>query len=175
MGASVAAGGALWGGLQELRTGGTGQAATGANLSGCLGKPVDQAIESLVEALLPTNPDADKTRESLTAALSECLEGIQVFDVSILNDDFMAALMLTFMTHTIFAQVMSDSGKAFQKAASADVSVRAERALFAEIKSTVDRIMESKIGDSGAAITGEMMRDIQRETIEEVWAEWRSR
>lgn len=175
MGGSTAAGGALWGGFQELRSGGTGQAATGADLSACLGKPVDEAIESVVEALLPTNPDADKIRDSLTAALSECLQGTQVFDVTVLNDDFMAALMLSFMTHTIFGQIMLDSGKAFQKSDSPEAEVRAERVLFGDIKVTVDRIMAAKMNGPGAALSVEMMREIQNETIAEVWAEWRTR
>jgi hypothetical protein len=172
MSASTATGSALWGGLQELAAGGTGQSSAGADLTPCLGKPTDEAIEILAGLLLPSNPDADRVRASLTSALAEALEGQTTFEVTLITPDFLSSAMLLFMTHTIFEQMVLDSDNAFRKSQSLTDLARRENDLYNAIKAAVDRNMAEKLHPAGGVISVRMMSEIQSDTIHEVWAEW---
>src|SRR5512145_1632242 len=108
-GATSNAGVNLFGVINDLRQGGTGQAISGIDLSTLTGKDVDYAIQQIVTALTPDNGDAEKIRAALNTALSEALEGTDEFDPSSISDDMLANIMIFYLRECIFEQVIMDS------------------------------------------------------------------
>ncbi len=74
-GPAYRAGGALFAVLDELRAGGTGEAAAGTGLPALAGRLVGEACEVIAQALAPHNGDADAIRIALQEALWDAFAG----------------------------------------------------------------------------------------------------
>lgn len=168
-GAMAQAGGGLFGILNQLRT---DPDKAPVNLSGLAGRPTRDAIDAIVEALVPENGDAERIRSALNEALSECLEGVETFDFGDITDELLVEVMIGYVARCVFEQIMLDSDRAFRKTASADQQDRAERGLLALVKEAADKHMRHLLDGPVRGMTGEQIQAAELAAIREVWKEW---
>lgn len=170
-GAMSKAGSTLFGVINELRQGGTGEESSGVNLSALSGKDVAFAIQEIVTALTPDNGDAEKVRAAMNTALSEALEGIDEFNPLDISDDVLVDMMIFYLRECVFEQVIMDSNEAFQKG-DLQKCQDAEGALHDLIGSVVDQHMRPLFLNGVTNLTQNQVRDIQQNAIKEVLLEW---
>ena len=170
-GAMAEAGGRLAGLLGDLRQGGDGSSVD-IHLPDLAGKPVEEAIDQIAEALSENHGDTDKIRAALNYALSECLEGQEEFNPANIDDSLIAEIILGYVSDFIFTQIINDSNKAFEKSKSPTDQVRAENRLLELINAVVENHLK-RLLDQGD-LRPQTIRKIQLEAIKEVWEEWES-
>lgn len=170
-GAMSKAGSTLFGVLNELRQGGTGEESSGVNLSSLTGKDVDFAIQEIVTVLTPDNGDAEKIRAAMNAALSEALQGVEEFNPLEITDDMLIDMMIFYLRECVFEQVIMDSNEAFQKGDLQECQ-EAEGALHDLVGSVVDQHMRPLFLNGVATLTQNQVRDIQQSAVKEVLIEW---
>lgn len=170
-GAMSKAGSTLFGVINELRQGGTGEESSGVNLSALSGKDVDFAIQEIVTALTPDNGDAEKIRAAMNTALSEALEGVDEFNPLDISDDMLIDMMIFYLRECVFEQVIMDSDEAFQKGDLLKCQ-EAEGALHDLVGSVVDQHMRPLFADGVTNLTQNQVKDIQQSAIKEVLLEW---
>ncbi|MCM2356838.1 MAG: hypothetical protein NDI77_01705 [Geobacteraceae bacterium] len=170
-GAMSNAGAALFGVINDLRQGGTGEAISGVDLSALAGKDVDFAIQEIVAVLTPVNGDAEKIRAAMHVALSEALEGIDEFDPLSIGDEMLIDMMIFYLRECVFEQVVMDSKEAFQKG-DLQRCQDAEGALHDLVSSVVDQHMRPHFANGLTNLTQNQVKDIQQNAIKEVWIEW---
>lgn len=166
------AGGVLYDVMSDLRRGGTGEAASGVDLSALNGLDTVIAIQEIVKALTPVNGDSEKIREAMQVALSECLEGMEEFDPSGITDDMLVDMLLVYLRECVFQQITLDSDRAFQKTSSPERMVDAERELHELVAVVVDKHMRPLFSSNARALTRSEVERIQRQAIADVWSEW---
>lgn len=171
MGLITHSGGSLYGALT-----GTGDFGVSSdfriNLAQLVGKPCDFAIAKITQALTPNNGDADKIRVAMNHALVQALDGIDVFDISCITDDVIISTMINYVTESIFLQIVSDAGKAWNKATDKIQSLNAESDLRELIKVIVDKNMASKLAGNVRIFMQSEIVNIERQVIIDVWSEW---
>ncbi|MDD2735205.1 MAG: hypothetical protein PHF56_14810 [Desulfuromonadaceae bacterium] len=170
-GAMSKAGSSLFGVMNELRQGGTGEESSGVDLSALAGKDVDFAIQEIVTALTPENGDAEKIRAAMQPALSEALEGVDEFDPLSISDEMIVDMMIFYLRECVFEQVIMDSNEAFQKG-DLQKCQEAEGSLHDLINSVVDQHMRPYLSDGVSNLTQSQVKDIQQNAIKEVLIEW---
>lgn len=170
-GAMSKAGSTLFGVINELRQGGTGEVSTGVNLTALAGKDVDFAIQEIVTALTPNNGDAEKIRAAMNTALSEALEGVEEFNPLDISDDMLINMMIFYLRECVFEQVIMDSNQAFQKG-DLQKCQEAEGALHDLVDSVVDQHMRPSFLHGVTNLTQAQVKDIQLSAIREVLIEW---
>lgn len=168
-GAMAQVGGGLFGVLDQLRT---DPAKAPVNLRALAGRPTREAIDAIVEALVPENGDAERIRTALNEALSECLEGVETFDFGDITDELLVEVMIAYVVRCVFEQVVLDSDRAFGKAASADQLDRAEKGLFELVKVATDKHMRPLLDGQVQGMTGDQIQAAELAAIREVWKEW---
>lgn len=170
-GAMSKAGSNLFGVINDLRHGGTGEENAGVNLAALAGKDVDFAIQEIVTALTPGNGDAEKIRAAMNTALSEALEGIDEFNPLDISDDMIVDMMIFYLRECVFEQVIMDSNEAFQKG-DLQKCQDAEGALHDLVGSVVDQHMRPYFLDGVTNLTQNQVKDIQQNAVKEVLIEW---
>ena len=171
-GAMLASGAALFSAINDLRNGGTGVSDTGVDLSALNGTDTDRAIQTIIDALVPDNGDADKIRTAMQMALADALVGISDFDSSRITDDVLIAMMLAYVRECVFLQVMADSASAFEKAGSANQAEDAERELHALVRAVVDQEMRPLFEGDLRTTSRAAIEAVQQRAVEGVWSEW---
>jgi hypothetical protein len=167
--AMAQAGGALYSTLQQLRAH-PGQAPI--DLRGLAGRPVREAIDAIVNALVPNNGDADRIRAALDQSLAECLVGVAVFDANLFDAGMLIDVMLAYVARCIFEQIVLDSKDAFAKAKASGQVERAEIALWELVKVVAEQHMRPLFVGQGAPMTAEQIQRLQIEAIRAVWRDW---
>jgi len=163
------AGGGLFGALNQLRT---DPAKAPVNLRALAGRPTREAIDAIVEALVPENGDAERIRTALNEALSECLEGVATFDFGDITDELLVEIMIAYVVRCVFEQIVLDSDRAFGKAISVDQLDQAEKELFELVKVATDKHMRPLLDGQVNGMTGEQIQTAELAAIREVWKEW---
>lgn len=167
--AMAQAGGGLYAALSQLQ----GQPAQAPiYLRNCVGRPVREAIDALVNALVPNNGDADRIRAALNDALADCLNGVATFEFGIFDDAMLVSVMLAYVVRCIFEQIILDSKDAFAKAKTPAQAERAERELKELITVVTEQHMRPLFDQGGHAMTPDQIQHVQLEAIREVWREW---
>jgi len=161
------AGGDLISVLDDIRT---NSPSLPVSLRQLAGRPVDHVIDAIVAALVPENGDADRIREALNEALSESLEGLSIFDPSILSAELITEVFLRYVERCIFEEIVLQSKDAFSKADSSRVE-RAEKDLLALVIETTEDRMRPMIAN-GLSLTKNQLRDLQVDAIREVLLYW---
>ena len=171
-GSMARAGGALFGTLAALRGGRDALAEAGVDLSALNGQDTDLAIQAIVQALTPSDGDADRIRVAMTEALSECLEGLDDFDFARITDDMLVAVMLAYVRGCVFDQIVLDSRDAFAKASAAGRAEQAEQDLRELVAAATDKHMRPLLSGNIRVLNGRQVEAAQIRAIGEVWAEW---
>lgn len=168
-GAMAQAGGGLYGVLNQLRT--DPQNAP-ANLRALAGRSTREAINAIVDALVPQNGDADRIRAALNEALATCLDGEAVFDFNNITDEMLMELMVAYAAQCVFEQVVLDSDRAFAKAQTPKQAENAERGLLELVKAVTEKHMRPMLEGQLQAMTNDQMQAVQIAAVREVWREW---
>jgi hypothetical protein len=155
-----------------MQAGGSGQAATGFDLSGLSGRPLDVAAQEIAQRLAPDNADADRIAGAMQEALAEALPDQSVFDPTAMSPDQIIAVLVQFMSLILFNQVVEDAASAWNKAPDAERTVEAEGELLELIKAAVDKHLAPKLANGAGTLAKADVQRLQREAMEEVWREW---
>ncbi|KND61235.1 Phage T7 exclusion protein associated hypothetical protein [Candidatus Burkholderia verschuerenii] len=116
-------------------------AALPIDLRDLAGRSTREAINAIVEALVPENGDGDRIRASLNEALSSCLDGEETFDFDAITDEVLMDVMVAYATQCVFEQIVLDSDRAFNKAATPQQAEEAEKALFELVRAVTEKHM----------------------------------
>ena len=136
------------------------------------GQPCDVAVATIAQALTPENGDADKVRAAMNTALTEALDGLDVFDPSAITDEVIVNTMIAYLAESIFLQIVMDAGQAWNKAETAIQTLNAEADLRELVKVVVDKHMAQEFPNRIRSFTRNDIIQIERRTITAVWQEW---
>jgi hypothetical protein len=136
------------------------------------GQPCEQVINTIVQALTPVNGDSNKIQKAINYALAEALEGKEEFDITHISADMIADIMISYLTESIFLQIVMDGGDAWKKAETPSRERIASEDLRELIKITVDQKMSIKFTDNGQPMDQQFINQLQKSVIIEVWDEW---
>ena len=136
------------------------------------GLPCELAISTITQALATGDGDSDKIQSAMNHALSEALEGTEIFDPQSISDDVIVDTMIGYISESIFLQIISDAGRAWNKSELPSQSMRAESELRELIKVVVDKNMAPKFGNRIRSFTRSQMIQLERQTVIDVWKEW---
>jgi hypothetical protein len=142
------------------------------NLDSLFGLPCALAISAITNALTSENGDSDKIRTAMNHALVEALDGVETFDPQSITDDVIINTMICYLAESVFLQIVSDGGKAWNKAETSAQAMRAETELRELIKVVVDKKMAPKLAGSIRSFSCEQMIQVERQTVIDVWQEW---
>ena len=171
MGSVTQAGGSLF---EALVSGGTFGAPgeQTISLNDLAGQSCDVAIAAISQALSTVDGDADKIRAAMNHALVEALDGVEVFDPSCITDEVIVDTMIGYLTESIFLQILMDAGKAWNKAETASMALRAEDELREVCRVIVDKHMAPKFDDGIRSLNSNEIIQVEKQVVAEVWAEW---
>jgi hypothetical protein len=142
------------------------------NLRALAGRSTREAINAIVDALVPENGDADRIRAALDEALSTCLDGEADFDFNNVTDDVLMDIMVTYVAQCVFEQVVQDSDKAFAKAKTDKQYQDAEQTLLELVRAVTEKHMRPLLEGQLQSMTNKQMQAAQLAAIREVWREW---
>lgn len=168
-GAMAQAGGGLYGVLNQLRN---DPVNAPVNLRALVGHSTQEAINAIVDALVPENGDSDRIRAALNEALATCLDGEAVFDFNNITDEVLMDVMVAYAAQCVFEQVVMDSDRAFAKAETPRQAEDAERDLFELVRVVTEKHMRPLLEGQLQAMTNDQMVAAQLAAIREVWREW---
>lgn len=171
-GTAYTAGSSLVGLISELQQGGTGEHATGLDLSALAGRPLIEAIETIALALSPDNADADLIRTAVQEALAEVLPDTDSFEPGALDAELLIDVLIEFFTRVLFQDIVNDAGDAWNKAPDADRTIEAEGELFDIIHAAVDKHLSPALAAGVQNLTRTQVETIERKAIEDIWSEW---
>lgn len=169
MGSVSKAGGRLFGTLSGIPA---GPGEKSVNLDSLFGLPCDLAISAITNALTSENGDSDKIRTAMNHALVEALDGVETFDPQSITDDVIIDTMICYLSESIFLQIVSDAGRAWNKAETPIQTMRAETELQELIKVVVDKHMAPQLTGNVRSLSREQMVQIERQAVIDVWEEW---
>lgn len=168
-GSTTKAGGALHGFLTGGNVTFDGNTINLASLSGI---PCDIAINKISQLFTANGGDGDKVSLAMDNALTEALDGIATFNLNAITDDVIINVMISYLSESIFLQIVQDAGRAWNKAEIPSQIVKAENALREMIKVTVDGHLANQLKGNIRSITATGMTQIQRAVIGSVWSDW---
>ena len=155
--------------LNQLRA---DPAAAPVNLRGLSGRSTSEAIDALVDALVPENGDSDRIRTALNEALVVCLDGLATFDFTSITNDMLALLMVEYVAFCVFEDIVMSSKDAFAKTRDPDQARQSESHLLSLVKAVVDKHMRPLLTTSTASMSRSQLQAVQVNAIREVWREW---
>lgn len=169
MGSVSKAGGSLFGALSGIPA---GSGEKSVNLDNLSGLPCELAISAIINALTPEDGDSDKIRIAMNHALVEALDGVEIFDPQSITDDVIINTMISYLSESVFLQIVSDAGKAWNKSETPIQTMRAETELQELIKVVVDKHMAPQLTGNVRSLSREQMVQIERQAVIDVWEEW---
>ncbi len=124
------------------------------------GLPVSDAIDRLIDIFCPTGIlDEELARVAIGQALDDALQGLDSFNISLVNEHVINLSILAFISEVVFISIMGDAGKSLSNAPNQLTAIQRENDVH-EITKTVTDItgMEQlqRIRHSGAISTEEM-------------------
>ena len=171
-GSASKTGGALFGLLSDLRSGGTGEAIVNIDLSSLNGKDLDYAIQEIARVVTCVDGDAEKTKVAVQHALSETLEGLGTFNSSVITDEMLVNIMILYVRDFVFQQIVMESGKALQGLTNGIQAIEVENAILELVSVIVEKTMSPFFINGISLLTRQQVEGIQQKTIAEVMMEW---
>ncbi|GHV04991.1 hypothetical protein AGMMS50229_07340 [Campylobacterota bacterium] len=153
----------------------TGQAPSNAprfDFNQIAGKPVEEAISIITDNLIALNGDSDRIRTAMNNALTEALEGADIFDPNNMTEDMLADITINYLTESIFIDVQQNAGASFNYLANPIELVSRLNDLHELIRAIVDKNLSGKLENGIRVLNATQITDLQRQTIIEVWREW---
>lgn len=160
--------------LAELGAGGSGQTATGVDLSRLVGQPLDVAAQEIARALAPANADADQITAAIQEALAEALPDAELFDPASISADQLVQILVEFFSRILFQEITSTAGDAWNKAPDAQHATQTEADLLELVRVIVDKHMSPRFAQGLKNLSRDQIAALERAAIDEVWREWES-
>lgn len=137
------------------------------------GMPSEQAIAIISNALsLSVKGDSEIIKKAISDALAEALSGIEVFDPDKITDDILILTLINYLATSIFLQIVMDADAKWSEIEKPSDAVKAEIALKELVRAVVDKHMSKKVANNIRKFSHSEMKEIERDTIIEVWNEW---
>ena len=155
-----------------MQAGGNGAGATGVDLSGLVGRPIDYAAQEIASVLAPPNADADRITAAIEEAVAEALPEVEIFDPAAMGIDQIVAVMIEFLSRILFQQVVEDAASAWNKAPDASRTVEAEGELLDLIRTAMDKASLPEARPRLGALARLDVERLERQAMAEVWREW---
>lgn len=158
--------------LGELGAGGTGEAATGVDLSGLAGQPLDVAAQEIAAALAPDNADADQVAAAIQEAMAEVLVDQQTFDPAAITSDQIVALLVEFFSQIVFQEISQVAGEAWTKSPNVLRTTATEGELLELVRAAIDKHLSPRLAQGVAGLSKAEIAALERDALTDVWAEW---
>jgi hypothetical protein len=165
----IITGGAL---LNFLTTGQAPTNAPGFSFNQIAGKPIEEAASIIADNLIAISGDSDRIRTAMNSALTEALEGVDVFDPSNMTEDMVVDVMINYLTGSIFLDILQNSGNSFDYSDNPIEIVSRQNDLHELIRVIVDTSLSKKTNGDILTLNATQITALERQTIIEVWQEW---
>lgn len=142
------------------------------DLASLKGLSTDQAIDKVLEHLVPENADSDLVRVAMNTAMGEVLESVDSFDDLVFDGDTISQLFSAYLTELVFQQLVIDMGSAWQKLESAIRQVEMENQLRELIKVIADDEMDKACNSDIKSISVAQFSELQAKVIKETVDSW---
>ncbi|MBR7618762.1 hypothetical protein JKL49_05110 [Phenylobacterium sp. 20VBR1] len=128
-------------------------APNGFDLSTLAGMPVAQAVDAIVDAFCPPGiVDEDNIRAAVGEALTEALEGADLFDPTAINNYTVVVATRAFVAELVFTAVIAEQGQSAENA-SPQQAIARENDLRSMVREVTDVIATPIIQSAGPALT----------------------
>lgn len=132
---------------------GQGPAPNGFDLSTLAGMPVAQAVDAIVDAFCPPGiVDEDNIRAAVGEALTEALEGADLFDPTAINNYTVVVATRAFVAELVFTAVIAEQGQSAENV-SPQQAIARENDLRSMVREVTDVIATPIIQSAGPALT----------------------
>jgi hypothetical protein len=166
------AGASFAGAMADLKSGGTGEAATGVDLRRLVGQPIDYAAQEIARVLAPENADADQIAIAIQEAIAEVLPDVAVFDPDAISIDQIVQILVEFFSRIIFQEITSVAGDAWNHSPDGARTTLVEAELLEVVRVIVDKHLSPRLAAGVGSLTRPEIAALQRNAITEVWREW---
>lgn len=136
------------------------------------GRPVSEAAQAIADAVSPPNADADRVRSAVIEAICEISEG-DTFDPTDFSTESGILFVESFLTQTIFQDLVEQGGASWNKSDSLAAANAAEKALLEFVKTAVS-VAVSALPSPEAAIDPNTSSAIMQDVVRRVWETWES-
>jgi hypothetical protein len=160
--------------LTELGSGGSGQNATGVDLSRLIGQPLDVAAQAIARALAPATADADQITAAIQEALAEALPDAETFDPASISDDQLVQILVEFFSLILFQEITNTAGDAWNKAPDAQHATQTEADLLELVRVVVDKHLSPRLARDLNNLSRDQITALERAAVDEIWREWES-
>jgi len=135
---------------------------------------MDQAAQSIAEALAPENADADQIRSAVQESLAEVLGDKATFDPTAISADQVVAILVEFFARILFQEISAVAGEAWKHAPNVERSTTTENQLFEIVRAAMDQHLSPRlVGDLGA-VSREDIKALERAAMADIWQAWGS-
>lgn len=173
-GAVAGSGSVAIGALSELAAGGTGEAASGRDLSDAIGAPVETAAQIIAEAVAPENSEGDGVRILIEMAICEVLQNEDTLELAMITPDFLDAVLFEYTVEAIMQDMLAREGSpSLDAAESAEIQLARESELRQAVESVVDsRLAANQAGRDLGTMSQADRRQLQLDCIQSVLEVW---
>lgn len=173
-GAVAESGSTTIGALSELAEGGSGEIASGQNLSAAIGAPVEQAAQIIAEAIAPDSVEGDSIRILMQEAVCEALEGQGTLERELITETFIDHVVFEFLVEAIMHDLWSIEGSPSLDAAdSPEVLQSRENDMREVVRATVDgRLVQIRGDETLTSMSSDQRRQFQLDTVRAVLEVW---
>ena len=173
-GAVASSGSAAIGALSDLAAGGTGESASGRDLSNAIGAPIETAAQIIAEAVAPDNAEGDEIRLLIQDAICEALQGHDTLERNLITEDFLDNVLFEYTVEAIMHDIWAREGSPSLNAAPTPEALQArENDMREAVKATVDsRLAAVAQGRSLVVMSGDERRQFQLDCIRAVLEVW---
>lgn len=158
--------------LTELQSGGTGEGATGVDLSDIAGRSLDYAAQEIARALAPPNADADQISAAVQEAMAAALPDVEIFDPTAITPDQIIQMLVEFWSQILFLEITSAAGDAWNKSPGADSTTKLEGDLLELVRAVVDKHMSPRFAAGLKTLSRSQIATLERAAVAEIWREW---
>ena len=160
--------------LADLQSGGTGAAATGADLSHLAGESLDYAAQEIARALAPDNADADQIAAAIQEAMAAVLPDEEVFDPNAITPDQIVQMLVEFFSQILFQEICNTAGDAWNRAPGPAETTKLEGDLLELVRAVVDKHLSPRFAAGLGNLSRQQIVALERAAVAEVWREWES-
>lgn len=142
------------------------------SVSSLAGQPLDEAAQSIAEALAPDNADADQIRCAVQESLAHVLGDESIFDPAAITPDQIVAILVEFFAQILFQEISAVAGEAWKKAPNVDRSTATEADLFEIVRAAMDNHLSPKLTRDLSTISRDEIKNLERAAMEDIWSAW---
>jgi hypothetical protein len=143
----------------------------GFDLGTLAGRPLEEAISTIVDVFCPPGIlDEDVVRSAMAEALFEALGDQVLFDLSAVTDQVVVVATVCFVAELVFASVAAEQGKSADNVSPA-IAVQRENALRDLVRAAADEIATPIIQRTGGSLNPNGLEGILAEITSAVYGE----